>query len=113
MAEIQYTVTKRPDRGVLYTWASVTESDTFQIAEITGSISDMSVHVSGTFGGATVTINGGNDSSSVVALTQIGGTAATATAADVLSMLDLPIYIQPAAAGGTSQSIDVRVMVRK
>lgn len=113
MAEIGYSVTSLPDGGTLYTWENVTESDTFQAASILRAVSDISAHVTGTFGGATVTIKGGNVSSEVLDLTQLGGAAAAATAADLFSILDRPIYIQPVAASGSSQSVDVYITVRK
>jgi hypothetical protein len=112
MAEIAYSVTSTTGGDLLLTWASVTEADTFQQYILRKVVSEISTHISGTFGGSTVTIKGGNITSEMLELTQIGGTAATATAADIYSILDRPLYIQPTHAGGSSTTLNVYMLVR-
>ena len=113
MAEIAYTISSKADRATLYTWAAVTESDTFQQLALDAAFSEISVHITGTFGGATVTIQGGNVSTEMLNLLQIGGATASATAADIFSLVDRPLYIQPSHSGGTSESMNVYMLVRK
>ena len=113
MAEIAYVLSTTDNGDALVTWLAVTESDTFEAYSLKESVFEISVHVAGTFGGATITMQGGNDSSTFVALTQIGGSAAAATAADIFSVLDRPLDIKPVAAGGSSQSSNVYMLVRK
>ena len=84
MAEVPYTVTTTANGDLLLTWATVTESDTFQQYELSEVVSEISCHVTGTFGGATVTMTGGNVSTDILDLVQIGGAAASCTAARLL-----------------------------
>lgn len=113
MAEITYTTTRDTGGGVLYTWASVTEADTFEPAEFTKkNFSSIAIQIGGTFGGATVVVNGSNDDSVYGGLSDLGGTAISVTAAALKSIGDKPLYIQPAASGGTSQSLTVKMLVR-
>ena len=113
MAEISYTLTNTSGGDALVTWANVTEADTFKQYEMAEVVSEISTHITGTFGGATVSIDGGNITGEMLGLLQIGGTAATATAADIFSLLDRPLYIQPSHTGGTSESVSIYMMVRK
>jgi hypothetical protein len=48
----------------------------------------------------------------MLGMTQIGGTAAAATVADIFSILDRPLYIQPTHAGGSSTTLNVYMLVR-
>lgn len=113
MAEVAYVISTTNNDDLLLTWSSVTEADTFMQYELAEVVSEISCHVTGTFGGATVTITGGNVSSEMMTLQQFGGADASATAADIFSVLDRPLYIQPSASGGSSQSVDVYMLVRR
>lgn len=112
MAEIEYSVETTTGGDKLLTWASVTEDDTFQQYLLTEVVSEISTHISGTFGGSTVTIKGGNVISEMLGMTQIGGNDAVATAADIFSILDRPLFIQPTHAGGSSTTLNVYMLVR-
>jgi hypothetical protein len=114
MAEISYEIQTTEYGDALITWAGVTEADTFQQYQLKEAVSEISVHVSGTFGGGTVSIDGGNIAGEMIGLTQIGGAAdATATAADIFSILDRPLFIQPSHSGGTSAAVSIYMLVRK
>lgn len=112
MAEITYSITTRPRGTQLVTWSGVTESDTFQQYTLDGPPAEISCHITGTFGSATVVMQGGNVDSEMLDLVQIGGSAASATSADIFSLLDRPLYIQPSHSGGTSESVTVYMLVR-
>lgn len=113
MAEIPYSITTTAKGDALVTWANVTEADTFQTFDLDRAAAEISVHVKGTFGGATVTITGSNHANNTgPTLQQIGGTNASCTAADIFSILDRPLEIKPTASGGTSQSVSIYMMVR-
>jgi hypothetical protein len=112
MAEIAYSVDTTTGGDKLLTWAGVTEADTFQQYLLTEVVSEISTHISGTFGGSTVTIKGGNVISEMLGMTQIGGDTAVATTADIFSILDRPLYIQPTHAGGSSTTLNVYMLVR-
>lgn len=113
MAEVSYVISTTDKGDLLLTWSSVTEADTFQQYELSEVVSEISCHITGTFGGATVVIQGGNVSSEMLDLLQIDGSATSTTAADIFSLLDRPLYIQPSASGGSSQSVDVYMLVRR
>lgn len=110
MAEISYSTDTRP-RCTVYTWANVTESDTFQRLELDSLAQEISVHIKGTFGGATVVMKGSLSDEEGTTLSQLGSLDASATAEDIFSLLDRPVYITPTHSGGTSESVTVSVAV--
>ncbi len=113
MAEINYNLSTTSGGDALVTWLAVTESDTFETYDLKEAVSEISVHINGTFGGSTVTVQGGNDGSTFLALTQLIGATASTEVADIFSILDRPLKIKPLAASGSSQSINVYMLVRK
>lgn len=62
--------------------------------------SDRSIQVTGTFGGASVTIGGSNDGVNYHALTGTDGNALTLTAACLKQIVELPVFIKPRVFGG-------------
>lgn len=62
--------------------------------------SDRSIQVTGTFGGASVTIGGSNDGITYHALSSTDGQALTLTAAALKQIVELPIWIKPRIFGG-------------
>lgn len=62
--------------------------------------SDRSVQVSGTFGGASVTIGGSNDGITYHALTGTDGQPLTFTAGALKQVVELPVWIKPRVFGG-------------
>jgi len=113
MAEIQHAIQTTSLGDLLVTWGGATESDTFQRFEFAESVSEISCHTVGTFGGATVTYKGSNYDADGVALSQMDGTEASATAEDIFSILDRPLYITPTHGGGSSESVTLYMLVRK
>lgn len=113
MAEIPYSIETLPNRTQVVTWVNVTEADTFQRYTMPGTVSEISVHIRGTFGGATVVIKGSNHAADGVALDEMDGTASSTTAEDIYSILDRPLYITPTHSGGTSESVTVNMAVRR
>lgn len=110
MAEIAFT---KPDKGTTYqvfSWASVTETDTFKPIKLERALFAYSMQVSGTFGGATVALHGSLDGTNYAALTDASGSAIGLTAAGVASGGDLALWLKPVASGGTSQSLNVSLM---
>lgn len=113
MAEIQYTITKTPEGDALITWPSVTEADTFQRFELNRAASEISVHIVGTFGSATLDIKGSNYDADGVTLLQMDGTTAIVASEDIFSILDRPLYLTPTHSGGSSESVTIYMLVRK
>jgi hypothetical protein len=113
MAEIAYTLTTTDKGDALIVWPSVTEADTFQMYELDSAVSEISVHIKGTFGGATVIVTGSNHAGNTgPTLEQIGNSAASTTTEDLFSILDRPLEITPSASSGSSQSVSIYMMVR-
>lgn len=112
MAEINYTVSRDANTQVV-TWSDVTDADTFQRFRCDGTYEEISVHVFGTLGGATVAINGANYDADGVAMTKIGGGAAEASAESLFSLVERPGFITPTHAGGASESTTVVMRLLK
>jgi len=71
---------------------------------------DITLQVSGTFGGATVALQGSNDGASWFELTKKGGTAAASfTSGAIAAVNENPAFIRPSTSGGTGSAITVIV----
>lgn len=62
--------------------------------------SDRSIQVSGTFGGASVTIGGSNDGETYHALTDPNGETLALTTGALRTIVELPIFLKPRVFGG-------------
>ena len=62
--------------------------------------SDRSIQVTGTFGGASVTIGGSNDGITYHALTSTDGESLTLTSGALKQIVELPIFLKPRVFGG-------------
>lgn len=62
--------------------------------------SDRTIQVSGTFGGASVTIGGSNDGVTYHALADAQGNALTLTSGALKAIIELPVYLKPRVFGG-------------
>jgi hypothetical protein len=81
------------------TWAGLLAGDDGEPVRL-AVYSDRSIQVSGTFGGASVTIGGSNDGETYHALNDPQGTALTLTAGALKQIVELPIFIKPRVFGG-------------
>lgn len=81
------------------TWSALLAGDDGEPVRL-AVFSDRSVQVSGTFGGASVTIGGSNDGVTYHALTDTAGDALSVTAACLKQIVELPIWIKPRIFGG-------------
>lgn len=96
---------------VLYKWEALGNADDGAPVSV-GYAADITVQAIGTFGGATVRLQGSNDGTNWHNMTQKGGTTALGfTAAGVHSINEMPAYIRPLTAGGTGTDVDVIVAV--
>ncbi len=87
--------------------------------------SDKTVQIFGTFGGATVTIQGSNDplvpaddvngttNATWATLTDPLGAALTATSAKLATILQNPLYIRAISSGGTGSAINVNFCAKR
>lgn len=99
----------------IITWGPFTEADTFTAYPNPGS-ADRSVHVFGTFGGATITVKGSNEAgtpTSLIGLHDPSGTAISLTAAGLTQVSEVTNWIVPAQSGGTGTSLTVAMVIRR
>ena len=108
MAAIAPT-TSTPASGVrVISWTPVTEADTAAPIAFNGSESAMiGFQVFGTFGGATATLQGSNDGTNWVTLTDMTGSALGHTSAGGADFTASFLYFRPSFSGGTGQSLSV------
>lgn len=81
------------------TWSPLLASDDGAPVRL-AVYSDRSVQVSGTFGGASVTIGGSNDGETYHALSDTSGNPLTLTSGALRQIVELPIFIKPRVFGG-------------
>lgn len=116
MAVISPTITKpgqsNNDAGpaVLWVWDALTAADTAEAVEIPLTLPDRTVVISGTFGGATVVVEGSLDNTVFFGLTDPQGNAISKTTAGGEALLELVRYIRPAATGGIGQTLKVTLL---
>lgn len=116
MATITPTLTKITDPGVtevyMATWTAMGNADTGTAVPMSGA-ADRSVQVQGTFGSATVTVQGSNDGTNYQTLADPQGNALTWTSANRLEqILELTRYIRPITAGGTGTNVEVNILLK-
>lgn len=102
------------DRGPwrVYTWASVTESDTPVAVQIDAPVRGATIQVTGTFGSSTTVMQGSNDGTNFVALDDVEDTAISITAAAGAELRYVWPYVRPSISGGSSQSLTITMAVQ-
>ena len=96
---------------VLYKWEALGNADDGAPVSV-GYAADITAQAIGTFGSATVRLQGSNDGTNWHNMTQKGGTTALGfTVAGVHSVNEMPAFIRPLTAGGTGTDVDVIVAV--
>lgn len=81
------------------TWAAMQADDDGEPVRL-AVYSDRSVQLTGTLGGASVTIGGSNDGVNYHALNDPQGNALTLSAAALRQIVELPLFIKPKVFGG-------------
>lgn len=113
MATIAETRLDISDKGdgsaVLFVWTPVTEADTARAVQMPG-YSARSIHVSGTFGGATVVLKGSNTGTNFFGLNDLQDTAFSVTQEGLEQIQETVRYYQPSASSGSSQSLTVTML---
>lgn len=90
-------------------WASTTEADTFAPISMPEYI-QRSVSMQGTFGSATVVLNGSIDGTNYTGLTNPAGVAISKTSAAVVGVSESTVFYQPVASGGTGQALTLSML---
>lgn len=114
MATIALTNTDRNSVNgvILLTWEALGNADDGAPFALPFA-SDITVQPIGTFGGATVRLQGSNDGTNWHNMTQKGGTSAlTFTASGLHSVNEAPAFIRPTTTGGTGTDVDVIVCIK-
>ena len=115
MATVTYTSNDYAIENQVYTWTSLTTTNTDgQPAGYSGS-GDRTIQVTGTFGaGGTVHVQGSNDGSNWFQLKDPSNTAIAFTAAGLRAILESPLYVRPYInAGDGTTSITAILAVRR
>lgn len=81
------------------TWAGLAANDDGEPIRLV-TFSDRSIQVSGTFGGASITIGGSNDGETYHALHDTAGDPITLTSAALKGIVELPVFLKPRVFGG-------------
>lgn len=95
--------------AMLAVWIGVTEADTLSPVKLP-EYGARSVSIQGTFGGATVVVNGSIDGTNYTGLTNPAGVAISKTSAAVVGVFESVVYYQPVASGGSSQILAVSML---
>lgn len=114
MATITPTVTRGKDdpshNTYVVTW-TMGNADT-GVAVSLASATDRSVQFTGTFGSATVVLEGSNDGTNFVTLTDPQGNAISKTSAALEQIEELTQYIRVSTSGGTGTTIVATVFMK-
>lgn len=113
MATIQPASDHPSDSIARFTWSPLVQgSDGGAITWLT--YTDRSVQVFGTFGGASVVIEGSNNGTDWATLTDPQGNDLTVSAAKIEQVLEVCLYLRPRISGGDgTTSLSVVVVARK
>lgn len=113
IAATSVDISANGDRGVyVWTWAAVTEADTFAAVDLR-DYEAAAVEFSGTFGGATVVLQGSVLTTYATLKDAPGGTDISKTSAGWQTVGQQPRYMRPSAGSGSGQSLTVTLLVRR
>lgn len=99
--------------GRIITWTPLIDANRSGDAQAVADVGlSITILISGTHGGSTTTIHGSMDGTNFYALSKMDGTAASVTADGFLSLSDLPLYIKPVNASGSSVSVTVVAFIK-
>lgn len=96
----------------LVQWLTIGDADTCTAIEMPGH-TVRSAQIAGTFGSATVVIQGSNDGTNYVTLTDPQGNAISKSAAALEQIEENTRYLKPNSTGGTGSSTNVSVLLRR
>lgn len=111
MAEIAATTTIQPVDWRVYAWETVTESDTASVVAMDATSGDVNIDVRGTFGGASVAVQGSNDGTNWNSVSDTAGGTVAITSAGGASIRDVWPFMRVFPSGGSSQDLDITMSV--
>lgn len=114
MATIPVTFAEGEAQTTIATWANMTTWDVGEPVRYAGA-ADRTVQVFGTFGGATVTIEGTLENVPInwSQLNDAQGDPIAITAARIEAVVELVRQIRPKVTGGTGTSVTVMMLMRQ
>jgi len=117
MAVISHVHTTDTERGSdvtdIVTWETLTETDTCETWDVTGSkLRNASVQLTGTWGSATVVLQQSNDGTTWFTADDFEGTAVSATANAFFQLSLSARYLRPSTSGGTGSDVDIVLVMR-
>ena len=113
MATITPTTVEQQIQAAAYRWTDYSTSDAstpIKVQNMQGLAG--AVQVTGTFGGATITLQVSNDSTNFVTLKDSAGTDISLTASGMREFSTAALYLKPTSSGGTSDNVTVTVILR-
>lgn len=113
MSAITPVITPQAGESIHVIWTPLTEADTCTPISLPGA-ADKTVQVSGTFGSATIVIQGSNDlvPTNYFTLHDTNGDALSFTAAGGEIISEAPLHIRASTSGGSSSSITVQILAK-
>ena len=104
---------KKDGSSILVQWTPVTENNTCNPVSFPQH-SDKSIQVLGTFGSASVAVQGSNDlpgtPTNFAALNDPSSTVIAITSAGVKAVLENTVHVKPVPSGGSSQSLTIQML---
>ncbi len=97
--------------SVKVTWTAITENDTGGVQQV-HRYPDKTIQATGTFGGATVTLQGSNDGTNFTDMVDPQGNTIAFASAGIEQVLENPEYVRIAVSGGAATSINVSMLCR-
>lgn len=97
----------------LATWAALAADETGDAAALVAAYADRSIQVTGTFGGATVELQGSNDGTTYFTLKDPFGNDLSFTAAGLKQVLEVTLFTRPKITGGAGTTIKAVLFARK
>mgnify|MGYP001599045660 FL=1 len=114
MATAAATVTNLPNDVLQCVWEHVLTADPGGAPFLYPTWTDRTFVATGTFGGATMTIEGSADGTTWVALKDVNGAAATATANAAIHIQNCPLFMRPnLTVVGAGADIAVTLLARR
>lgn len=99
--------------AILATWAGIGDADTCSPLALYPEYATKSVHVSGTFGGATIVLNGSNTGTNFFGLKDLQGNAISKTQEGLSAVQETVAQYQPATSSGSGSSVTVTMLFVK
>lgn len=115
MSTITPTITNPEDtngRCRIISWTGIAEGDTCAAARLS-QFADRTVQIEGTFGGATITIEGSLDTVNFHVLTDPQGNAISAGSAKLEAISELTYDVKPVITDGSGSDITVTLLLKE